>query len=847
MIGTITRRARTMLLHAMRLWPEIITEDLWPFALKLAVDIHNSTPGLSGLSPDEIFSGQKSTKNRLADFHTFGCPVFVLEASLQDGHKLPKWKPRSRLAVYLGLSPNHATSVPLVLNTSTGLVSPQYHLVFDDLFSTTNCLQTDKLPTHWLDLFKNSSENYLDEDEKQHHKLNHTWIDPSAGTTTNPHPFSTVRFVDELDRLPTNTSTTENDLASSDSRPVSAPSSTTLPASILSNLLRRNWNQNHPYSTRFKQTFSANIAALESTLTDDSLPLDHLTALLAEQSAVSSNEDGTDNLLQPFAYAAVDDDTLHYGQMRRAIDRDKFELDMQREVQDLLASQSITIVPRKDMPKDSKAVPAIWSFRRKRAPDWSVIKWKARLCPHGGKQIEGVNFWATYAPVVTWSTTRLILILSLVTGMKSRQIDYIQAYTQAPVDCEVYMHIPAQFIVKDGTLEFCSDPTPGNSEAYVLLISKNLYGLKQAGNNWFDKLRDSLLSRGFRQSSVDPCLFIRKDLILIVYVDDCLLFAKEDKLLDSFVLSLQSEFNLTCAGDVGAFLGIQFTRSSHGPLELTQPGLISKIVKECGLDEESKRHNTPAVTKLLSKDCSGPQREHSWNYRMIVGMLTYLSMSSRPDIAFAVHQCARFSSCPMRIHEIAIRRICRYLQATSTKGIILHPTLQHRNLDCFVDADFAGLWTEDSSSDLTSVKSRTGYVILFANCPVLWVSKLQTEVALSTTEAEYIALSQAMRDLIPMKSLLTELTTLTCLTFDSTTTYSTVFEDNKGCVELATAPKMRPRTKHIALKYHHFRSHVANGDIKIKWIDTKSQLADIFTKPLPEPLFTTLRLLLLGW
>jgi hypothetical protein len=79
-----------MLLHAMRLWPDIITEDLWPFALKLAVDIHNSTPGPSGLSPDEIFSGQKSTKNRLADFHTFGCPVFVLEASLQDGHKLPK-------------------------------------------------------------------------------------------------------------------------------------------------------------------------------------------------------------------------------------------------------------------------------------------------------------------------------------------------------------------------------------------------------------------------------------------------------------------------------------------------------------------------------------------------------------------------------------------------------------------------------------------------------------------------------------------------------------------------------------------------------------------------------------
>jgi hypothetical protein len=121
------------------------------------------------------------------------------------------------------------------------------------------------------------------------------------------------------------------------------------------------------------------------------------------------------------------------------------------------------------------------------------------------------------------------------------------------------MHIPAQFTVVNDTLQFSSDPTPGNSDVYVLFISKNLYGLRQAGNNWFDKLRDSLLFRGFRQSSVDPCLFIRKDIILIVYVDDCLLFARDDTTLDSFVLSLQEEFNLTCDGDVGAFLGIQFT------------------------------------------------------------------------------------------------------------------------------------------------------------------------------------------------------------------------------------------------------------------------------------------------
>jgi hypothetical protein len=140
MIGTITRRAQSMLLHDTLLWPDIITEDLWPFALKMAVDMHNATPGISGLSPDEIFSGQKSTKSHFTDFHPFGCPVFVLEASLQNGHKIPKWKPRSRMGVYLGFSPNHAMSVPLVLNTTTGLISPQYHVVFDNSFSTTKCL-----------------------------------------------------------------------------------------------------------------------------------------------------------------------------------------------------------------------------------------------------------------------------------------------------------------------------------------------------------------------------------------------------------------------------------------------------------------------------------------------------------------------------------------------------------------------------------------------------------------------------------------------------------------------------------------------------------------------------------
>jgi hypothetical protein len=158
-IHTICDRAHTMLLNAILCWPQAVTVEMWPFALKLAVDVHNATPGPSGLSPEEIFSRQKAKQNRLMDFHTFGCPVFVLEPRLQQGLKIPKWQPRSRQAVYLGHSPHHAQTVPIVFNPRTGLCSPQYHVVFDDQFSTVPYLDQSKPPPHWPELFQQSTVN----------------------------------------------------------------------------------------------------------------------------------------------------------------------------------------------------------------------------------------------------------------------------------------------------------------------------------------------------------------------------------------------------------------------------------------------------------------------------------------------------------------------------------------------------------------------------------------------------------------------------------------------------------------------------------------------------------------
>ena len=159
----------------------------------------------------------------------------------------------------------------------------------------------------------------------------------------------------------------------------------------------------------------------------------------------------------------------------------------------------------------------------------------------------------------------------------------------------------------------------------------------------------------------------------------------------------------------------------------------------------------------------------------------------------------------------------------------------------YVDASFAGEWNKEWSDEPSSVMSRTGYIILYAGCPIIWCSKLQTEIALSTTESEYIALSQSLRDVIPLMGLLDELKRVFPGKQKIPAVHCTVFEDNKGCIDLVKTPRMRPRTKHIGLKYHHFRKHVLDKTISIEYIDTKEQIADIFTKAMNDLQFNFLR------
>jgi hypothetical protein len=465
----------------------------------------------------------------------------------------------------------------------------------------------------------------------------------------------------------------------------------------------------------------------------------------------------------------------------------------------------------------------------------------------------------------------MVLVLSALLGLVSRQVDYTQAFPQAPLDDPVFMKIPQgwYYNTDSNTLEQHPDDPKANDHDHFIRLKRNLYGCKQAARNWYLHLKTGLLGRGFVQSTVDPCLFIRKDCLIVLYTDDCLLFANDTSTIDALCESLSTDFLLKDEGNINDFLGINITHelSDTGDVKihLTQTGLIDQILQDVGLT--SNNHQSRAGVKfvpaqeILHPNPNAAPFNAPWNYRSIIGKLNFLAQNTRPDISMAVHQCARFVNAPNQVHQNAVKYLCRYLLLTRTKGIIFTPTADHR-LNAFVDSDFAGLWSHGTAHLRESALSRTGYVITYCNCPILWASKLQSEVAISTTEAEYIALSMCMRELIPFHHLLNEISkgfvfntlgTECSLVNGSTSAFtrmhqSVIYEDNAGCLELARNPEQyRPRTKHIGIKFHHFRDQVSNGSIVVTKIDTTLNWADLLTKPTPRIRHEALRLLFLGW
>jgi hypothetical protein len=901
-IGTLTQGARTNLLHAQRRWPEAIGTILWPFAWKdFERRYNNFYLDDQGLSPLNRFT-RTTVRSDIRTFHPFGCPVFVLAAGLQSvGSAIPKWDPRARVGVYLGHSPCHAGSVALVLNPRTLRVSPQYHVVFDDEFTTVPYMRNGEVPSHWNQLVECSAELTTDAD----FDLATTWANSYISATPisiaeegssgsaillNGHavaPSATqeVSVSEEVSIEEAKSSEEDNSgefriseeaaAGSTQSeearglnddinlRAMESPSEDLVTNQLLfptmpdlNDLTCRRSRRTRKLTSRAKESANPTVkrifglfvactavftSSLVTTATAITTPVDSVHRAVLHSQKVNTHFDGTLNMIHHAALtvAAGDNDTYTLRDMLKQEDKRDFVAAMAKEVKDHESRNHWTVLPRSVIPPGTKTILAVWSFKRKRYPDGRVLKHKARLCAHGGMQTWGVNYWETYAPVVNWMSIRTLMALSIIHDLETRSIDFVLAFPQAPLEVDIYMEPPYGFDIN-------------GEKSFILKLNKNLYGLKNASHNFWNLLREGLEARGYKQQSEsDPCVFLGKDSIVLTYVDDCIVIHKRgSSAADDLIQALKEgheNFDFTDDGSLETYLGVDVKRHKDGRIELTQTHLIQRLLDVIGIDPMTVNPRpTPAIKPLLFKDIEGLARKYQWNYRQAVGMLNYLTGTSRPDLAMATHQAARFCIDPKLSHERAIQRIGKYLVGTKDKGIIFKPD-KTKGIECFVDADFAGAWNQADSDDAGSVLSRTGYVIMYAGCPLTWCSKLQSEIALSTTEAEYIALSQSLREVIPLIQLLKEINEIFPLHMPTPEIHCKVWEDNNGALSLAQKGKFSPRTKHIAIKYHHFREHVDKGIISIHAIDTKEQTADIFTKPIDHSLFEHLRMKLSGW
>ncbi|KAH9724999.1 hypothetical protein KPL70_007704 [Citrus sinensis] len=453
-----------------------------------------------------------------------------------------------------------------------------------------------------------------------------------------------------------------------------------------------------------------------------------------------------------------------------------------------------------------------WVFRNKMDESGVVVRNKARLVAQGYNQEEGIDFDETFAPVARLESIRMLLAYACHKDFILFQMDVKSAFLNGHIMEEVYVKQPPGFE---------NEKFPN----HVYKLLKALYGLKQAPRAWYDRLKNFLLENDFSMGKADTTLFVKhknQDILIVqIYVDDIIFGSTNELLCKEFSSCMSKEFEMSMMGELKYFLGLQIKQNEEG-IFINQAKYVKDLLKRFGIDD-SKTKNTPmSTTTKLDKDEKGKEVDIKM-YRGMIGSLLYLT-ASRPDIMFSVCLCARFQSCPKESHLLAVKRIFRYLSGTIDIGL-WYPRGTHIDLTCFSDADFAGYKVDR--------KSTSGTCYILGHSLVSWFSKKQNSVALSTTEAEYIAARSCCAQALWMKQTLRD--------YGINLEQIPIKCDNTSAINLSKNPIQHSRTKHIEIRHHFLRDHVQKRDIALEFISTEKQLADIFTKPLCEEQFSKIR------
>jgi hypothetical protein len=459
----------------------------------------------------------------------------------------------------------------------------------------------------------------------------------------------------------------------------------------------------------------------------------------------------------------------------------------------------------------AKPLDTTWVFKRKFDADGELLKYKARLCVRGFRQIEGIDYNATFAPTGQLTTLRLLLGLAAVHDFDIQQIlDVKCAFLNGIPDKDLFIKVP------DGVgIEL----PPGHG----LKLQKSLYGLKQSPRCWYQSLKTFFTGINFQPSKVDPCLFIHQNkqqfCCVYIHVDDLVIVGPNVQFLKE---KIKARFEMDDLGDCQWVLGMQVTRDrASRTITLSQDRYIREILEEFNM-QDCRPITSPLPTNATTCPIDSTPPSPSFNFRRGVGLLNYLVQCTRPDLAFTCSYLLQYLNKPSKTHQNHYLHVLRYLQHTKDFGLVLgavSPSIS--TLTAYADASYA---------TATQAYSFAGSAVIH-NGLIGWrCAKMDLDApATSTTESEYQACSELGQDIIWTQQLLNSLRPFIELPPHGVTLHC----DNQGALALLKNTLYQHRTRHINVRYHWLRHHLEQDhSFKLEYVPTDRNLADFLTKPL---------------
>ena len=505
------------------------------------------------------------------------------------------------------------------------------------------------------------------------------------------------------------------------------------------------------------------------------------------------------------------DDPISVNEAMRSADASRWQQAMQDELTSLAENGTWVAA---DLPPGRKALQSKWVFKRKRDEHGNVVRFKGRVVAKGFQQKAGLDYNETFAPVAKATSIRAILALAASLDLELDQMDAVTAFLNGELNEEIYMAPPESLTIPTGK---------------VLRLLRTIYGLKQAPREWYLMIDAFLRSLGFERVSAEHCVFVRQAkgnlVIIALYVDDQLMAATNRQELDDVKQALSARFKMKDLGPARYCLGLQIDRNrARRTLRISQSQYLRDVLARFGMQDCRPVHAPLDPNQTLSKaDCPTTHADRTemakLPYRAVVGAVMFAMLMTRPDLAFAIGLLSRFCSNPGMPHWLAALRMLRYIRATLDVHLEygLAPLTLETNLIGYSDADHA--------ADLDMRRSVSGYVFLLAGGAISWRSARQALVALSTTEAEYIAGATACQELRWLRQLLEPLSIPMSLP-------TPLMGDNQGAIAISKNPEHHGRTKHIDIRHHVLREHVRLGTLTYDYVSTVDQLADLMTKAL---------------